>query len=121
MSNIVGQVHPAYPVTIYYAFKQSETEEDGTSSTGWITFLDAIVKSGFSIVGTWPMRTEKSGRMVSFESNALASSIILVCRKRDYKAETITRRSFIRELNDVMPESLETMVGGKVNHLLWLR
>ncbi|MHA2854211.1 DUF1156 domain-containing protein [Paenibacillus lautus] len=113
MSNIVEQVHPAYPVTIYYAFKQSETEEDGTSSTGWITFLEAIVKSGFSIVGTWPMRTEKSGRMVSFESNALASSIILVCRKRANKAESITRRAFIRELNDVMPESLETMIGGE--------
>ncbi|MCY1459604.1 hypothetical protein D9M71_770920 [compost metagenome] len=62
MHNLAEQVHPAFPVTIYYAFKQSETQsESGTSSTGWETFLAAVLKAGFALSGTWPMRTEKEG------------------------------------------------------------
>src|ERR1019366_2783414 len=82
MHNLAIQTHPSAPITIYYAFKQSETEKEGTNSTGWETFLDAVLNSGLSITGTWPMRTELGNRMISSGTNALASSIILVCRPR---------------------------------------
>ena len=82
MHRLAEQAHPAFPVTIYYAFKQSENEgEEGTASTGWETFLDAVIRAGFAISGTWPMRTEYTGNLED-GTNALASSIILVCRPR---------------------------------------
>jgi putative DNA methylase len=81
MHNLAEAGHPAFPVTIYYAFKQSETKgEAGTSSTGWDTFLQAVLNAGFALTGTWPMRTEMGNRMIGSGTNALASSIILVCR-----------------------------------------
>jgi putative DNA methylase len=113
IGNLAKQAHPAFPVTIYYAFKQSETKGDTTSNTGWETFLDSILKAGFSIDGTWPMRTELGNRMISFGTNALASSIVLVCRKRSVNTETVSRRDFQRELRAEMPEALETMIGGE--------
>ncbi|WP_425618992.1 DUF1156 domain-containing protein [Anatilimnocola sp. NA78] len=110
MHNIAVQAHPAAPLTIYYAFKQSESgTTEGTSSTGWETFLEAVLKSGLAISGTWPMRTERSGRSRDLESNALASSIILVCRPRLKKAGTIDRRKFIRLLNEALPFALDAM------------
>ena len=111
--NLAVQAHPAFPVAIYYAFKQSETKEGSTTSTGWVTFLEAVIQAGFSIDGTWPMRTEFKGRMVGNGTNALASSIVLVCRKRETNAETISRRDFQRQLREEMPEALETMIGGE--------
>ena len=111
MKNISKISHPAFPITLYYAFKQSETsDENGTSSTGWTTFLEAIISSGYSISGTWPMRTELSNRMRSNSSNALASSIVLVCRKRTQTGLTISRRQFIRELDLEMQEALREMI-----------
>jgi len=107
------QAHPAFPVTIYYAFKQSETKDGGTTSTGWEAFLDAVMKAGFSVTGTWPMRTEMGNRMVGMGSNALASSIVLVCRKRDPNAPPISRTEFIRALRTELPEALKDMTGGK--------
>jgi putative DNA methylase len=116
MHNLAEQAHPAFPVTIYYAFKQSETKgEAGTSSTGWETFLDAVLTAGFSITGTWPVRTEGAGRMVASGTNALASSIVLVCRKRPTDAPTASRREFLRELNAALPEALDEMTRGGVN------
>ena len=116
MHNLAERGHPCFPVTIYYAFKQSETKDDGgTSSTGWETFLQAVIESGFAINGTWPMRTELGNRMIGSGNNALASSIVLVCRKREVEAETIGRREFIRELNAVLPEALDEMTRGGVN------
>lgn len=116
MHNLAEQAHPAFPVTIYYAFKQSETKgEAGTSSTGWETFLDAVLTAGFSISGTWPVRTEGAGRMVASGTNALASSIVLVCRKRPADAPTASRREFIRELNAALPIALDEMTRGGVN------
>jgi len=121
------QAHPAFPVTIYYAFKQSETKDGGTTSTGWEAFLDAVMKAGFSVTGTWPMRTEMGNRMVGMGSNALASSIVLVCRKRDPNAPPISRTEFIRALRTELPEALKDMTGGKEgdnpdSHLwIWLR
>ena len=114
--NLAEQAHPAFPVTIYYAFKQAETKGDaGTSSTGWETFLDAVIRAGFALTGTWPMRTELGNRMIGSGTNALASSIVLVCRKRDADAVTVSRREFIRELNAVLPEALMDMTRGGIN------
>jgi putative DNA methylase len=116
MHNLAESAHPAFPVTIYYAFKQAETKSDaGTSSTGWETFLQAVIDAGFAVTGTWPMRTELERRMVGAEANALASSIILVCRQRAKDAPTVSRREFIRELNTVLPEALDEMTRGGVN------
>ena len=114
MHNLAQQAHPAFPVSIYYAFKQSDTKDDGSSthSTGWETFIEAVLLAGFTITGTWPMRTEKEGRVIGNGTNALASSIVLVCRQRDVSAETISRREFQRLLREHLPEALETMIGG---------
>jgi len=113
MHSLAEQAHPEMPVTIYYAFKQSETEGySGTASTGWETFLEAVLKAGFSLTGTWPMRTELGNRMIGSGTNALASSIVLVCRKRSSDAPSISRREFIRELNAVLPEALDEMTKG---------
>lgn len=103
------------PVTIYYAFKQSETdEEDSTSSTGWETMLSAIIRSGFSITGTWPMRTEMQTRQISQGTNALASSIVLVCRKRAETAGSATRREFINALHREMRPALEKLQSANI-------
>ena len=107
MQRLAQESHPAYPVTIYYAFKQSESNgADGTSSTGWETFLDAVIRAGFAISGTWPMRTELSNRMIGSGTNALASSIVLVCRPRPQDTLTITRRDFIATLKEELPVAL---------------
>lgn len=111
--NMAVQSHPSFPVAIYYAFKQSETKEGSTTNTGWVTFLEAVIQAGFSIDGTWPMRSEQTHRMIGMGTNALASSIVLVCRKREGTAESISRRDFQRQLREEMPEALETMIGGE--------
>jgi len=116
MDNLAARAHPGFPVTIYYAFKQAESKtESGTFSTGWETFLDAVLKAGFALTGTWPMRTEFSGRMISSGTNALASSIVLVCRKRPADAPTVGRREFLRQLDAVLTEALDEMTRGGVN------
>jgi len=97
------------PTTIYYAFKQSEASIDGITSAGWASFLQAVVDSGFLIDGTWPVRTEIERRFVSQDTNALASSIVLVCRRRDAGAETITRPDFLRRLRAEIPAALATI------------
>lgn len=101
------------PVTIYYAFKQSETESkndvESTASTGWETMLSAIIKAGFSITGTWPMKTEKPGRTIGNGANALASSIVLVCRKRPEGAPMGTRRDFVMALKRELHEALDEL------------
>jgi len=116
IQNLAEQAHPAFPVTIYYAFKQSETKEGSTTSTGWVTFLEAVIQAGFSIDGTWPVRTEGAGRIIAKGTNALASSIVLVCRKRLTNADSISRRDFQRQLREEMPEALEAMIGGETGH-----
>lgn len=113
MRNLARQSHPAFPVTIYYAFKQGESTDSGTSNTGWETFLEAVIRAGFAITGTWPMRTELGNRMIGHGTNALASSIVLVCRKRAGDAETVSRAQFNRELRDVMFDALEEMTNAE--------
>ena len=112
MGKLASQAHPAFPTTIYYAFKQSDSSDLGTGNTGWETFLEAVLRAGFSITGTWPVRTEKEGRSVGIGTNALASSIVLVCRKRDADAPSISRRNFMRELKEELAEAVDVMIGG---------
>jgi putative DNA methylase len=97
------------PATIYYAFKQSEVEREGVVSTGWATFLDAVISSGFQVDGTWPVRTERSVRSTGIGTNALASSIVLVCRKRSDTAPTVSRAEFLRALRRELPPALATL------------
>ena len=115
MHNLAEQSHPAFPVTIYYAFKQSESDgEEGTTNTGWDTFLAAVIEAGFAITGTWPMRTELSNRMIGSGTNALASSIVLVCRKRKASAPTATRREFVATLKAELPQALAHLQAGNI-------
>lgn len=115
MHRLAEQAHPAYPVTIYYAFKQSENDgEDGTTNTGWDTFLAAVIEAGFAISGTWPMRTELSNRMISSGTNALASSIVLVCRSRSEASPTATRRDFLNALKSELPSALAYLQAGNI-------
>jgi putative DNA methylase len=115
MRRIAEQTHPTFPVTIYYAFKQSETETaEGTSSTGWETFLGAVIQAGFGISGTWPMRTELANRMIGSGTNALASSIVLVCRRRPNNAATATRREFVAALKAELPIALAHLQRGNI-------
>jgi putative DNA methylase len=109
MRQIQRQSHPAFPVTIYYAFKQSETKTAaGTASTGWETFLEAVFRSGFALRGTWPIRTERpTGVKVAI--NALASSLVLVCQQRSKSAKTITRNDFRRLLRQDLPQALNEL------------
>jgi putative DNA methylase len=110
MQRLAEQAHPAFPVAIYYAFKQAESETDGgTASTGWETFLDAVIRAGFSISGTVPIHTERQGRMIGNGTNALASSIILVCRPRAAHAPLATRREFLIALKSELPEALKLL------------
>ena len=108
MHNLTVHAHPAAPISIYYAFKQSDTEKSDTNNTGWETFLEAVFKSGLSVTGTWPMRTELTGNLKK-ATNSLASSIILICRPRTKNAGSIDRRKFQRMLNEALPLALDAM------------
>ena len=118
MSSAIGrmaaQCNDDFPVTIYYAFKQSEVAAEGVSSSGWATFIDATLKAGFSVVGTWPVRTEKPGRMVAVGTNALANSVVLVCRKRKETAEVVSRAEFIRALNRELPSAIAKLQAANI-------
>lgn len=115
MHQLAVESQPAFPVTIYYAFKQSEVEnEDEIASTGWETFLEALISAGFGISGTWPIRTERKGRSIGIGTNALASSIVLVCRPRSTTAVTATRREFIAALRAELPITLAHLQRGNI-------
>ena len=115
MHRLAERTHPGFPVTIYYSFKQAETlVGEGTASTGWETFLEAVIRAGFSLTGTWPVRTERSARPTGFASNALASSIVLVCRPRRTDAATATRREFVTALKAELPRALADLQRGNI-------
>ena len=115
IARFAQQAHPICPVTIYYAFKQLEKKGDtGNISTGWETFLGAVIDAGFAIRGTWPMRTELSNRPVAGGANALASSIVLACRARPSNALIATRREFVEALKEELPPALRTMQAGNI-------
>jgi putative DNA methylase len=107
-----------YPVTVYYAYRQTENDygdkSSSIASTGWETMLSALIQAGFSLAGTWPMRTEMANRNVAFESNALASSIVLVCRKRSEGAPTTTRRDFINTLKRELKPALQKLQASNI-------
>lgn len=114
MHRLAEQAHPAFPVTIYYAFKQAESDGgDGTTNTGWDTFLAAVIEAGFAISGTWPMRTELTGNLKK-KMAVLASSIILVCRQRSNTAPTATRREFVAVLKTELPQALAHLQRGNI-------
>lgn len=102
------------PVTIYYAYKQSDTDDRGTASSGWETMLGAIVNAGFAITGTWPMRTEMANRSIASGTNALASSIVLVCRKRPENAPQTTRRNLIAALRRELRPALQKLQSSNI-------
>ncbi len=123
MQRLAEQTHSAFPVTIYYAFKQAESARKTNAggmpalpgiSTGWETFLDAVIRAGFAVTGTWPMRTELGNRMVGMGANALASSIVLVCRKRPTDAALATRRQFVTALKAELPAALAHLQSGNI-------
>ena len=114
VSNLATHVDHDFPATVYYAFKQSEVTQEGISSTGWATFLEAIVSSGFSVVGTWPVRTEMASRMIASGTNALANSVVLVCRKKEASAEVITRAEFIRALKRELPPAIAELQAASI-------
>lgn len=114
MCRLSEQVHSCFPVTIYYAFKQSEAEKEGTASTGWETFLEAVIRADFAITGTWPIRTELDRRIAGKDTNALASSIVLVCRRRDKNAPTATRREFLNALKSELPIAFKHLQRGNI-------
>jgi putative DNA methylase len=115
MHRLKEHAHPGFPVTIYYAFKQTESDGDeGVASTGWETFLDAVIRAGFAISGTWPMRTERGTRSRGIGSNALASSIVLVCRPCRAGALDTTRREFVAALKAELPKALAYLQAGNI-------
>jgi putative DNA methylase len=111
---LAKSTHLSFPVTIYYAFKQSERGHAGNISTGWETFLEAVIQSGFSISGTWPMRTELANKLIGLEANMLASSIVLVCRPRPADAPVASRRDFLTALKREMPSALRHLQQGNI-------
>ncbi len=116
--------HADYPLTVFYAFKQAESEEadddengateNGTASTGWETMLEGLISAGFAVTGTWPVRTERAGRSVSIGSNALASSIVLVCQPRGDSAPMASRREFVTALKRELPAALRDLQSGNI-------
>jgi len=119
-NNIKEIAKKELPVTIYYAFKQSEIESNdeeddiNVSSTGWETMLEGLIKSCFEIVGTWPIRTEKEGRSVGIGTNALASSIVIVCRVKKDSLNMITRREYLNILRKELPLALKKLQQGNI-------
>lgn len=98
-----------YPITVYYAFKQSERTQNGESSTGWATILEGIVRAGWSVTATWPVRSELSNRMTGSGTNVLASSIVLACRPRSESAASIDRGGFLSVLRSELPAKLREL------------
>jgi putative DNA methylase len=114
MRQLATQAHPGFPVTVFYAFKQSENDGgDGTTSTAWETFLEALISAGFGVSGTWPVRTEYTGNLKK-QVSALASSIVLVCRARPADAPTATRREFLIALRTELPQALAHLQHGNI-------
>ena len=112
---------PDYPLTVYYAFKQSETDEDdddngivAQASTGWETMLEGLLHSDFQVTGTWPMRSELSNRPIASGANALASSIVLACRLRADNAPITTRKDFLSSLKKELPRALRNLQKGNI-------
>lgn len=114
MSAVAKAQDPAVPATIYYAYKATESKEGEVRSTGWDTFLQAVLDAGLQVNATWPVRTEKPGRMIGIGTNALASSIVLVCRSRAINAALASRGEFIAALREELPEAVRLLQSGNI-------
>ena len=106
--------NPDVPMTVYYAYKQQDNGKDGKTSTGWHTLLDGLIGAGWEVTATWPVRSERSGRMLSIGTNALASSIVLACRPRPNDARTTTQRAFVQRMKAELPDALRTLMQGDI-------
>lgn len=113
-SRIRSGVPDGFPITVFYAFKQSEVDDGGEASTGWETLLEGMIQSGWAITATWPIRTERGGRMTSIGTNALASSVVLACRPRPENAQVIDRRGLINALQTELPDALRALQQGGI-------
>lgn len=113
-ANARRSANPNFPITVWYAFKQSDASDEGTTSSGWETLLDGMVKGGWSITATWPSRSERGGRMISIGTNALASSIVLALRPRSDDAPTTDRRGLISALQAELPDALRKLQQGAI-------
>jgi putative DNA methylase len=112
---VLGKAHVEdVPMTVFYAFRQSDVSGDGTASTGWETVLEALIRAGWLIDGTWPMRTEQAGGLRALGRNALASSVVIVCRRRQASAGTTDRRGFIAALEVELPGALRKLQQGQI-------
>lgn len=114
ISSLAAQSSSIFPATIYYAFKQSEIEQEGLSSTGWATFLQAVISAGYAIVGTWPVRTERAARTIAVGTNALANSVVLVCRKKEATSDVVTRAELIRALKRELPPAIAELQAANI-------
>lgn len=103
-----------FPITVYYAFKQSDTGVDGSASTGWETLLEGMIQAGWEITSTWPVRSELANRMIGKGANALASSIVLSLRPRPIGAPTTDRRGFFAALRAELPDALQNLQHGAI-------
>lgn len=113
-THLAGAMSDDYPMTVYYAYKQTESSGDGRTSSGWETMLQALMDAGLQITGTWPMRTEMGNRTIASGSNALASSIVLVCRRRPNGAPVASRAEFLRDLRKALRKGLSDMQSGSI-------
>lgn len=112
--NLRKAADPSWPLTVFYAFKQSEQDEGGVASTGWEKMLSGLLRAGFAVTATWPMRTERVGRLNNNQSNALASSIVLACRPRSETAGITDRRGFLAALHAELPKALRELQQGNI-------
>lgn len=113
-ARVRSDANPHIPLTVYYAYKQQDVRDTGTSSTGWHTLLDGLIDAGWEVTATWPMRSEMRNRMVASGTNALASSIVLACRPRPADAAATTRRAFVAALKAELPEALRKLIQGSI-------
>ncbi|MDW3217103.1 MAG: hypothetical protein R8F63_00710 [Acidimicrobiales bacterium] len=114
MADVAETHHPTVPSTIYYAYKATETKDGDVRSTGWDTFLQAVIDAGLQVTATWPMRTELGNRLIASGTNALASSIVLACRPRATGAPMASRREFVAALRDELPEAVRVLQSGNI-------
>lgn len=115
LTNLKRQHDSRYPIVIYYAFKQSEIEEEGLISRGWSAFLSSVVASGLQVIATWPIRSESSLRLRAHGSNALSTSVVMVCRVRENVGEVISRSDFVRNLRKELPSAIATLQASNVS------
>jgi putative DNA methylase len=114
MAEVAASQSADTPATIYYAYKATETKDGEVRSTGWSTFLQAVLDAGLLVTATWPVRTELANRMRGLGANALASSIVLACRPRDSAAPLASRGEFAAALRDELPEAVRTLQSGNI-------